>query len=200
MSIRLTDAQRIALSSAAAREDRCLEIPAIMKTVAVEKLAAKLIASGLAKEIKAKADAAVWRHDEATGRGYALKITAAGMKAIAIEVEAAPKAEGKTIVSTRDESGAMAPTAPGVAEAPVSALVGFTGPRTGSKLATVVTLLRRDGGATIDELASATQWLPHTTRAALTGLRKRGYGIGRRKANDGSSAYVIADALTAASV
>jgi Protein of unknown function (DUF3489) len=200
MSIRLTNAQLAALNSAAAREDRCLEIPASMKTGVVQKLAEKLIASGLAIEIKAKGDAAVWRHDEATGRGYALKITAAGLKAIAIEDEAAPKANVKTIVSTRDESGAIAPTTPGVVEAPVSAPVGATGPRTGSKLATVVTLLQRDGGATIEELASATQWLPHTTRAALTGLRKRGYGIGRRKANEGSSAYVIADALAAASV
>jgi hypothetical protein len=91
MSIRLTDAQRVALNSAAAREDRCLEIPASMKTVAVETLAAKLIASGLAKESKAKADAAVWRRNEATGRGYSLKITAAGLKAIAIEDEAAPR-------------------------------------------------------------------------------------------------------------
>jgi hypothetical protein len=30
-------------------------------------------------------------------------------------------------------------------------------------------------GATIDDLTGATNWLPHTARAALTGLRKRGY-------------------------
>jgi hypothetical protein len=145
MSIRLTDAQRIALNSTAAHEDRCLEIPASMKTIAVQKLAAKLLAAGLAKEIKAKGDAAIWRRDEVTGRGYALKITAAGMKEIAIQDEAAAKAEGKTIVLTRDESGPMTPTTPGVTEAPVSALVGFTGPRTGSKLATVVTHSPRIG-------------------------------------------------------
>src|SRR5208337_2393059 len=32
-------------------------------------------------------------------------------------------------------------------------------------------------GATIDELIDATGWLPHTTRAALTGLRKRGFAL-----------------------
>ena len=32
-------------------------------------------------------------------------------------------------------------------------------------------------GATIDEIVAATGWLPHTARAALTGLRKRGYAI-----------------------
>ena len=68
-------------------------------------------------------------------------------------------------------------------------------PREGSKLAAVVGLLRREGGATIDQLAAAMGWLPHTTRAALTGLRKRGFGIDRRKAKDErAGAYIIVDA------
>jgi hypothetical protein len=37
----------------------------------------------------------------------------------------------------------------------------------------VVGLLQRDHGATLTVLIAATDWLPHTTRAALTGLRKR---------------------------
>lgn len=48
-------------------------------------------------------------------------------------------------------------------------------PRKGTKLAQVIDLLEREEGATIAELTAATAWLPHTTRAALTGLRKRGY-------------------------
>ena len=46
-------------------------------------------------------------------------------------------------------------------------------PRIGSKLATVINLLQRSDGATISNLIEATGWLAHTTRAALTGLRKR---------------------------
>ena len=38
-------------------------------------------------------------------------------------------------------------------------------------------MLEREAGATIDEIVAATGWLPHTTRAALTGLRKRGYEL-----------------------
>ena len=38
-------------------------------------------------------------------------------------------------------------------------------------------MLQRDCGATLEELIAATDWLPHTTRAALTGLRKRGYAV-----------------------
>ena len=50
-------------------------------------------------------------------------------------------------------------------------------PRSGSKIANVIELLGGDSGVTISELIEATGWLPHTTRAALTGLRKRGYSI-----------------------
>jgi len=38
-------------------------------------------------------------------------------------------------------------------------------------------LLVRDEGATIDQMIAAMGWLPHTTRAALTGLRKSGYAV-----------------------
>jgi len=48
-------------------------------------------------------------------------------------------------------------------------------PRT--KLDQVAGLLVRDEGASLEQLIAATGWLPHTTRAALTGLRKRGYAI-----------------------
>ena len=54
-------------------------------------------------------------------------------------------------------------------------------PRDGSKLAQVIELLRRAGGVTIVDLTQATGWLPHTTRAALTGLRKRGYAVIRER-------------------
>ncbi len=42
-----------------------------------------------------------------------------------------------------------------------------------AKIAQVIALLEGPGGATLAELVAATGWLPHTTRAALTGLRKR---------------------------
>jgi Protein of unknown function (DUF3489) len=48
-------------------------------------------------------------------------------------------------------------------------------PRGEMKLAQVVELLQQDCGASIAELIVLTGWLPRTTRAALTGLRKRGF-------------------------
>jgi Winged helix-turn helix/Protein of unknown function (DUF3489) len=43
--------------------------------------------------------------------------------------------------------------------------------------ALIVSLLAREAGASLDELVSATRWLPHTTLAALTRLRQSGYAI-----------------------
>jgi hypothetical protein len=60
-----------------------------------------------------------------------------------------------------------------------------------TKTDNVVALLKRKQGATLDELVKATGWLPHTTRAAMTGLRKKGHAINRAVV-DGVSRYSIA--------
>ena len=65
-------------------------------------------------------------------------------------------------------------------------------PRDGSKQALLVELLSRPEGASLDDLVGATGWLPHTTRAALTGIRRRGYPIERITADDGWSRYRVA--------
>ena len=51
------------------------------------------------------------------------------------------------------------------------------GPKAAANMSRPAQRLRRDRGATIDELIDLTGWLPHTTRAALTGLRKRGFAL-----------------------
>ena len=56
--------------------------------------------------------------------------------------------------------------------------------RAGTKSAAVIALLSRPNGATLDEMIAATGWLPHTTRAALTGLKKKGHVIVRGKRGD----------------
>ncbi len=49
-------------------------------------------------------------------------------------------------------------------------------------------MLLRDEGATLNQMIGAMGWLPHTTRAALTGLRKTGYAIDSDKV-DGVRTY-----------
>ena len=46
-------------------------------------------------------------------------------------------------------------------------------------------------------MTEATGWLPHTTRAALTGLRKRGYAVVRERTGGGDSIYRVAGPATA---
>lgn len=57
-----------------------------------------------------------------------------------------------------------------------------------SKQQLLADLVVRDEGATLDEMISATGWLPHTTRAALTGLKKKGYALSSDKV-DGVRTY-----------
>ena len=198
MSIKLTDTQLLMLSAAAQREDRCIAAPPSLKGAAAQKIAAKLVAMGLAKEVKARQRSHIWRRDEPTGQAYALELTAAGLKAIRVEeavavevaAEISPTPAGEVSKKTKDHDVGAGSVAP-----PRAIAV----PREGSKLAAVVGLLRREGGATIDQLAAAMGWLPHTTRAALVGLRKRGFGIERREEKgERAGAYVIVDGSNAA--
>lgn len=50
-----------------------------------------------------------------------------------------------------------------------------------SKQNRLVALLVRDEGATLDQMIAATGWQPHTVRAALTGLKKKGYALSSDK-------------------
>jgi hypothetical protein len=59
-----------------------------------------------------------------------------------------------------------------------------------SKIDKLLALLKRSGGATLPDLVKATGWLPPTTRAALTGLKKKGHTVERTKV-DGVSRYSI---------
>ena len=52
-----------------------------------------------------------------------------------------------------------------------------------SKPQQILDLLNRDCGATLAELATFANWLPHSTRAYLTGLKKKGHVIDSDKVN-----------------
>lgn len=94
----------------------------------------------------------------------------------------------KTQQQPKKRSAAMAASAPS-SNAPTSQPRAL--PRSGSKQALILSLLSRQQGASLAEMMEATSWLPHTTRAALTGLRQRGCTIERSTSPDGSSTYRI---------
>lgn len=192
MSAKLTDRQNAMLRAASLREDRCLELPPTLKGGATQKIAGKLIAEGLVKEIKVKGDMLVWRRAKESGHAFALKLTASGVKAIVLH---------EPIVVTKPTLASVVPADPGpnLSNTPHSIIpvpdIAKGAPREGSKLALVMSLLRRSDGATILTLTKATGWLPHTTRAALTGVRKRGYAVVLERGDEGDSVYRLAEPL-----
>jgi hypothetical protein len=189
MSTKLTDSQRALLEGASRRQDRCIVLPPNLKGGAAQNVATKLIIEGLAKEIKAKEGAPIWRRSSESDQAFSLKLTAAGAKAIARNEEqrgkpepACPAQESPSVAMGSPEASLHAPEA------------GRRAPREGSKLAAVMALLRRPEGATISTLTKATGWLQHTTRAAITGVRKRGHSVILDRSAEGASVYRITDA------
>lgn len=176
---KLSDTRRILLSNATQRDNgSLLPLPETVKPGGgTAKAIAALMRQGFADERETDDPAAVNRVDGDINHG--IFITPAGAAAIGIDLV--------------DDGGDMATGAAAAASAtPVAAIPTHT-PRTSSKSSAVVTLLGRTQGATLPELIAATGWLPHTTRAALTGLRKKGHAITRGK-RDGVTCYTIGEA------
>jgi hypothetical protein len=198
---KMSEAQRLMLQEAAKRQDRLVTPPANARAAAVNTLAGKLIDAGWVKEIKARSGAPVWRKDEANGASYALKLSAKGLKVAIAKIEAAGGESVPSATPADKKKGALvrratplvgdltpAPDALGSPLAPIQTRA----PRAASKLGRILIMLAADAGATIGELTETTGWLEHTTRAALTGLRHRGYELNlTRKERDGASVYRI---------
>ena len=176
-TVRLTDIQLILLATAAQRDEGSLLPPP--ETLGegparIRKAVEALIRRGLAEEVPIKKSADAWRSEGR--RSIGVVITHAGRAAIGVEGDA-PE-EGGALTPVPVTSPTISPPLP---EQPAAADEAPVSPGATTKTALVLGMLRRESGATLDELTSATSWLPHTTRAALTGLRKKGHAIDKRK-------------------
>ncbi len=180
---KFTDTQLIVLSKAAAREDGAAIVPPKINKAAAARIGSSLIGRKLMREIRSKPGMPVWRADEGN-RSMSLVITRAGRDAISIDE---PDVTYLPVASKSSDSQRADRHRAGAA------------PRPGSKQALVVEMLSKQQGVTLDALVKATGWLPHTTRAALTGLRKRGFAVELiRNETKGSSLYRIANGPNAA--
>ena len=66
-------------------------------------------------------------------------------------------------------------------------------PRQGSKMAQVISLLRRKNGITLDELVEKMAWQKHTVRGFMAGaMKKAGYQVESFKPEGGVRAYRLA--------
>jgi len=174
---KLSDTQLVILSAAAQREDRnVLPLPGSLRGGAAAKVVGALLKRGLIAETatdnQTKADAAlnrIWRNDE-DGNAILLHITKAGLAAIGVEPES-----GDSAPTGADE----APNAEASQDAPADADPAHKErtPRTGTKQAKLIEMLRAEGGATIDEIVAETGWQPHTVRGAFAGALQKKLGL-----------------------
>ena len=167
---KLSDTQAILLSTASRRDDGSLyPLPTTLADAGarVSNSISAMLRLALIEERETTVVTSVHRIDEHVR--YGVFITDAGKAAIGVDDD-----ETGDVVNT--------PTpAPAPAERP-------------SKTTAVIALRQRGNGATTAELIAATGWLPHTTRAALTGLRKKGHTIDRSKRGDETCYRILAAA------
>lgn len=158
---KLNNTQLVLLSTAAQRENGSLyPLPvSMLEGDRAAKAVAQLLKRKLVEE-RESVDPTSVAHSRDDTR-YGLFITAEGLAGIGIGPD--NQREGGT-----GETSAPSP-------APT------TTARRRTKSADVIALLKREEGATLSELIALTGWLPHTTRAALTGVRKKGHVIDRTK-------------------
>lgn len=180
--VRLTDQQLVALSNSARRADHVIAIGDRLRGAALDAFGRRLLGLGLAAERLAQPGQPVWRRDEVAGGDLTLVITDAGLAALGIETagEAAVSAASDPHVPALDRISQR----PDVTSAPIEASQAS---RPLSKQARLIGMLSREGGCSTGEAAAALGWLPHTTRAALTGLRHKGYVIERAKGEAGAA-------------
>ena len=69
---------------------------------------------------------------------------------------------------------------------------GADQPAASTKRAKLIAMLERPEGASVAEIGQRLGWLPHTVRAAITGLRRAGRAVTRSKDADDRSVYRLA--------
>lgn len=164
-TVKLTDAQLVLLSAASQRDDGLVVLTDAHPSVA--RTIAALLRKHLLAELAVQRRQPHWRQDE-NGRPVGLKLTKLGYVAIGADCDETLKDEASPAVAQIDSI------------------------RAGTKQAAVIDLLARPSGATLGDLIDATGWLPHTTRAVLSGLRKKGFDLSSEKPDGGERRYSVA--------
>jgi len=184
----LTDSQLVLLSAASQREDRGVVRPEAMDARLFTRATKALLKADLIAESPAVRKGPVRAGSD--GAAQLLVITADGLKAIGVEEpQPAQTALGKPPERFRKTSSRRTSD---TATSPPLADVSST-ERPATKRALIIAMLSRREGATLDDLIAATGWLPHTTRAALTGLRQKGLCLERSKSEGEPAVYRIRD-------
>ncbi|MBR0680350.1 DUF3489 domain-containing protein [Roseomonas eburnea] len=188
----LTVAQLLILSTAAQRPDHMvLPLPPTIRARggAQRNLLGALLKMDLVAEVPLDDASIAWRTDEA-GQHHGLRITAAGLAAAGVHEDATVETtDADADTSTGGVVGSMSGDA-GTTEEPAAEQGTQEAPprHPTGKLGEVLQAISAEAGATLAEITTLTGWLPHTARAAVTGLRKRGFDVALIQQN-GRKAY-----------
>jgi len=176
---KLTDTQLIVLSTAGQRDDgTVLPLPKSLKHQggAPSHVLKGLLKKGLLEEQATGDRAAVWREGK-DGQRFTLVITDAGRQAIggAAEEQSPPTPKSMGPRDSKRSAGRHRKTSKSKRTAKKTTLP--TSLRPGTKLALLLDLLQRKGGATIAEVMKATGWQAHSVRGAISGALKKKLGL-----------------------
>jgi hypothetical protein len=101
----LSDSQLVVLNAACQRSDRCVfPVTARLKGNAAGNVLKSLLNKGLIKEVRAKRDDTVWRHDEERGR-MTLVATKAAFAALGIDAQETPADETESAPNDTEDAG-----------------------------------------------------------------------------------------------
>lgn len=172
---KLTDTQSIILSRAATRPSNlAMPLPEGLAGAAAKVAVAKMIERGWLEEVEAnlRRGEPLWR-ETGDGHGTTLIATEAGLAAIGIEPVVATimtnLRKAKLEVVSAPQDSPETPADPATPK-PISI-------RTGTKQATIIALLQRPEGASINEIVEATGWAQHSARGMISGGLKKKLGF-----------------------
>lgn len=197
---KLTDAQRVILAAAAAREGGLvLPLPTSLGdnrgTLGV--ILKSLLTRGLVTERPILPDEEIWRETTELGRAT-LVISVEGLQLMGIDPidEVIKNAEGIIVAGP----GGTSPEGGRPELQFDNSLETISLPKESSKLGAVIAALRKPEGATIAELMQATGWQAHSVRGAISGnlKKKLNLNVVSEKVDDRGRTYRIAPAGTAA--
>jgi hypothetical protein len=102
---------------------------------------------------------------------------------------ATPAADGAVVHDKSEQTRSRSKPISGRPDLRAASVSGANHRPASTKRAKLIAMLERPEGASVAEIGHRFGWLPHTVRAAITGLRRAGRAVTRSKDADDRSVY-----------